>query len=250
MPIVTAKSSAQRDRLKVVLCLFNQTDESMRLDVDSFTRALQLKESQLTIVDMYKQAPTESMLQGVNALIIGGSRLSVWEEVPHGAELAAVAKVARSKKLPVLGICFGAQFLAHIFGGKVTRDNAREERGTYEITSSDDSFTDLLFADAPFSFLAQQAHQDCIVTPPTGAVVLASSELCPVQAFSISGADVYGVQFHPERSKADYERALQMRVDEGVFTADRATAIAGSLKETPDAEALLTRFIDRVVMGR
>src|SRR5690606_5004256 len=153
MPTVTANPTAGRSRVKVVLCLFNETPEAMQLDIESFLRGLQLPIEHVKVVDMYKEAPTEAMLQGTNAFIIGGSRLSVWEDVPHNAELSAVAKAARAKKIPILGVCFGAQYLAHIFGGKVVRDHDREERGTFEVTSSDDSFTDLLFADAPFSFL-------------------------------------------------------------------------------------------------
>jgi GMP synthase (glutamine-hydrolysing) len=239
-----------RERVKVLAFLFNDTEDAQRIDVDSFLRAFKLTEQQMRFVNVHQTVPTLSMLDGVHAVVIGGSKLSVWEEVPNGASLAEVVKAARAKKLPTIGVCFGAQFLAHIFGGKVVRDVAKEERGTFEITTSDDSFTDLLFADAPFTFKAQCAHHDCITTPPTGAVVLASSELCPVQAFSIPGTDVYGVQFHPERSKEDYERSLALRGQQDPSYKQKADAIAAHLEESPDAEAILARFIDRVVLPR
>ncbi len=249
MPIAMAMGMS-RERVKVLAFLFNDTEEAQRIDVDSFLRAFKLTEQQMRFVNVHDTAPTLSMLDGVHALVIGGSKKSVWEEMPNGAALAEVAKAARAKKIPVLGICFGAQFLAHIFGGKVVRDHAKEERGTYDITTSDDSFTDLLFADAPFTFKAQCAHHDCITAPPAGAVVLAFSELCPVQAFAIPGTDVYGVQFHPERSKADYERGLALRVQQDPSQKAAADAIAAKLQESPDAEAILERFIDRVVLQR
>jgi GMP synthase (glutamine-hydrolysing) len=239
-----------RDRVKVVAFLFNETEDAMRLERESFLRALRISPAQFVVVGVHGAAPTPAMLNGVDAVIVGGSKLSVWEEIPNGVALADVVKSARAKKIPILGVCFGAQFIAHVFGGKVVRDNAREERGTFEITVTDDSFTDMLFADAPFSFLAQCAHQDCIVAPPPGAVVLASSKACPVQAFTIPGTDVYGVQFHPERSKSDYERANAMRLRSGLMPKEKIDAINATLKETPEAEALLAKFIDRIASGK
>jgi len=239
-----------RERVKVLAFLFNDNEEAQRIDIESFLRSFKLTEQQMRFVNVHETVPTLSMLDGVHAVVIGGSKKSVWEDVPNATALAEVAKAARAKKIPMIGICFGAQFLAHIFGGKVVRDVTKEERGTYEITTSDDSFTDLLFADAPFTFKAQCAHHDCITAPPTGAVVLASSDLCPVQAFSIPGTDVYGVQFHPERSKEDYERSLALRVQQDPTYKEKAGAIATKLEESPDAEAILARFIDRVVLPR
>ncbi len=239
-----------RERVKIVAFLFNDTEAAQRIDVDSFLRAFKLSEQQMRFVNVHDTAPSLSMLDGVNGVVIGGSRKSVWEDIPNGAALAEVIKAARAKKIPIIGICFGAQFLAHIFGGKVVRDAQREERGTYEITTSDDSFTDLLFADAPFTFMAQCAHHDCITVPPAGSVVLASSELCPVQAFAISGADVYGLQFHPERNKTDYERGLALRGQQDPSQKPATDAIAAKLQESPEAEAILARFIDRIVLPR
>lgn len=248
MPIAMAMGMS-RERVKLLAFLFNDSKEMQQVDVDSFLRSFKLKEEQVRFVNVHETAPTPSMLDGVSALVIGGSKKSVWEEIPNGAALAEVTKAARAKKLPIIGVCFGAQFLAHIFGGKVVRDHAKEERGTYDITTSDDSFTDLLFADAPFSFKAQCAHHDCITQPPAGAVVLASSQLCPVQAFTIPGTDVYGVQFHPERSKADYERGLALREKNDPSQKPAIDAIRAKLQESPDAEAILERFIDRVVLA-
>lgn len=239
-----------RERIKVVLFQLRENDDVKKIDYDSYLRALKLAPAQLVAVDALASAVDPSVLAGAHAVIVGGSKWSVWEDVPNLGALIAVLKAAREKKIPILGVCFGAQLLAHAFGGRVVRDDAKQEWGTFAVTTSDESFTDLLFADAPFSFPAQCAHHDRIVAPPNGAVVLASSERCPIQAFAVPGADIYGVQFHPERSKADYERLLDMRGRD--YSAGQANldAIRASLKETPEAEAVLAKFIDRIVLSK
>lgn len=237
-----------RDRLKVLLFQLRENEDVKKVDHDSYLRAFKLAPEQLVAFDVMASAPDASVLDGVDAVVVGGSKWSVWEDVPNQRHLIEVLKAARAKKLPILGVCFGAQLLAHAFGGRVVRDEEHAEWGTFSVSTSDESFTDMLFADAPFSFPAQCAHHDRIVAPPAGAVVLASSERCPVQAFSVPGADMYGVQFHPERSKADYERLLEMRGRD--YSADQSNleAIRSSLKETPEAEALLAKFLDRIVL--
>lgn len=249
MPIAMAMGMS-RERVKVVLFQLRENDDVKKIDLESYLRALKLGPAQVIAVDVLAKAPDESVLVGAHAVIVGGSKYSVWEEVPHLKELIAVLQAAKAKKIPIMGVCFGAQLLAHAFGGKVVRDEEHEEWGTFDVTTSDDSFTDMLFADAPFSFAAQCAHHDRIVTPPTGAVVLASSARCPVQAFAVPGADMYGVQFHPERSKADYEKLLEMRGRD--YSADQGNLekIRASLKETPQAEEILSKFIDRIVLPK
>jgi GMP synthase (glutamine-hydrolysing) len=240
-----------RDRVKIILFQFRDDDNVKKLDRDSFTRAMRLAPEQVVTFDVLAGTPDASMLEGADAIVVGGSKLSVWEDVPNLGALIAVLRAAREKKIPILGVCFGAQLLAHAFGGKVIRDDEHEEWGTYEMSTTDDSLGDMLFADAPFSFPAMCAHHDRIVIPPAGAVVLASSQGCPVQAFSVPGADVYGVQFHPERSKADYERLVDLRAKDLPPSAQAGLdRIRATLKDTPEAESILAKFIDRIVLRK
>jgi GMP synthase (glutamine-hydrolysing) len=187
------------------------------------------------------------VLSGVNVIFIGGSKYSVFEDVPNLAALIAVLKDAREKRTPVLGICFGAQLLAHMYGGEVVRDNANEEFGTFEVKTTDDAIFDMLFADMPDAFPAQCAHQDKITKIPPGATLLASSARCAVQAFVIPGTDIYGFQFHPERSKSDFEKIIALRKADHSSDPSRYESALVSLKESSDAESLVAKVIDRIV---
>ena len=241
---------AHRERLKVLLLQLRENEETKKIDYDSYLATTGLAQEQIRAFDVLAHAPAISDLNGVDAVIVGGAKWSVWEDVPNQPALIEVLKAAREKKIPILGVCYGAQLLAHAFGGEVVRDMEHEEWGTFEIETTDDAITDMLLADAPFSFPAQCAHHDRISKLPHSATLLASSARCGVQAFVIPGTDIYAFQFHPERSKASYEAMLTMRGRD--YSADQTDLekIRASLKETKEAESLITKFIDRIVLAR
>jgi GMP synthase-like glutamine amidotransferase len=116
--------------------------------------------------------------------------------LPRERELALQA-LARG--IPTLGICLGAQLLAHVAGGRVVGGHGEPERGSCPVTLTDGAGDDPLFGGLPATFPAIQNHRDQVVDLPSGAVLLATSLVCRVQAFRV-GATAWGVQFHPEAS--------------------------------------------------
>lgn len=102
--------------------------------------------------------------------------------------------------LPMLGICQGTQMIAHHQGAWVgERDNGLFEFGYYEVRPSPDAGD---FLTAPL--FVPQAHYHTFDLPE-GATLLASSDAYENQAFRL-GENVYGLQFHPERSRAGFRR--------------------------------------------
>jgi GMP synthase (glutamine-hydrolysing) len=97
--------------------------------------------------------------------------------------------------VPILGICYGAQLIAHQRGGTVGR-NERGEYGRTDLTVAD---TGVLLADAGTgSHPVWMSHFDAITDAPAGATVTASSPDAPVAAFEAPDDGLYAVQFHPE----------------------------------------------------
>jgi len=97
-------------------------------------------------------------------------------------------------RIPILGICYGMQLIAHQVGGRVKRAK-RREYGRAELCVQD--FEDL-FAGLPDKFVSWMSHGDSISRIPEGFKVLAHTNDTPVAVFANRAKKIFGVQFHPE----------------------------------------------------
>ena len=123
------------------------------------------------------------------AVILSGSPFSVrGDDAPH-PDLAEIRG-----KIPLLGVCYGAQYLAHFGGGKVAPSSTREY-GRAKLTTIND---DPLFAGISQGTQVWMSHSDTIQTLPTGGVCLASTDDVHNAAYKIIGETTYAIQFHPE----------------------------------------------------
>ncbi|MGE5508800.1 MAG: glutamine-hydrolyzing GMP synthase [Chitinophagales bacterium] len=126
------------------------------------------------------------------ALIFSGGPCSVYGEgAPHpDPALFALG-------LPILGICYGMQLMAHVLGGKVEGADSREYgRTELELLGHEDLFRGLEEKGRPF--IAWMSHGDRVVAAPPGFAVLARSANSPVAAMGDPARKFYAVQFHPE----------------------------------------------------
>jgi GMP synthase (glutamine-hydrolysing) len=142
-------------------------------------------------------------------LIVLGGPMNVEEQhrYPHlTTELKAIEAALRQDK-PVLGICLGAQLLAHVLGGPVRR-HERHEIGWYDLHTTDDGRSDPVLGVLGERAPVFQWH-GCTWGLPSGAVQLARTETCEQQAFRF-GEKAYGFQFHLEADAAMIERWLTM----------------------------------------
>ncbi|MEZ5215091.1 MAG: gamma-glutamyl-gamma-aminobutyrate hydrolase family protein [Ilumatobacteraceae bacterium] len=135
--------------------------------------------------------PPEELLAGVDHLVLLGSEWSVyWPEHAGPVERESqLARAAVAAGVPVLGICYGAQLLAHALGGAVG-PAATPEIGWYTVDPVGDHPLHAVLTPGPW----MQWHSD-VIDPPPGAAVLARSPV-GVQAWTSPG--VLAVQFHPE----------------------------------------------------
>ena len=140
-----------------------------------------------------EKVPTEVPHQ-VAALIPLGGHMNATEDHLHPwlAAERALLKDAIDRDIPIFAICLGTQLLAVAGGGRVEKAEVGEV-GIYTINRLDVSDPIFNFVSVP----AAQWHEDQVTVLPTGAVLLASSELCENQIYRL-GSNSYGVQFHPE----------------------------------------------------
>lgn len=230
------------DRRFVILHVRTDVEER-EIERRAFLRAAGLEDESLVSVDALAGTPGISILHDTHGLIIGGSGYSVFEDVPNLDAMSEIVRIAHYRGIPVLGVCFGAQLIAAVFGGEVVRDAENEEVGTHPLRRTLHGQVDRLFEGIPSSFDAQCAHHDRIVRVPEGATVLAESDRCPVQAFRVGEGMTYGIQFHPERSVADFRRFITLRKTDHGGDAGLLEDAYRTLRDTPHAEGIVRRFV-------
>ena len=136
----------------------------------------------------YNNPPKD--ISSFKAVILSGSPFSVRaEDAPH-PDLEEI-----KGKIPLLGICYGAQYLAHFFGGEVSPSNTREY-GRAHLTSSNSK--DPFFKDVSENSQVWMSHADTILTLPSDAERLGSTEDVSNAAYKFSNESTYAIQFHPE----------------------------------------------------
>ena len=141
------------------------------------------------IIPFHKEIEYDASLKGI---ILSGSPFSVNEENAPMVDVKAMAD-----KVPVLGVCYGAQLTAKLMGGVVAKSNKRE----YGRASFNIIINDALVQDLPGNSQVWMSHSDTIKILPEGFELLGTTESIPVAAFKSAHAAkhvIYGLQFHPE----------------------------------------------------
>ncbi len=103
--------------------------------------------------------------------------------------------------IPILGICYGMQLMAHSLGGKVEKaDNSEYGKAIIDITKPDS----LLIQDLPEHQQVWMSHGDLVTEVPEGFDIVATSKACPISIMQNINKNFYAVQFHPEVQHSEY----------------------------------------------
>ena len=112
--------------------------------------------------------------------------------------------------IPVLGICYGMQFMAHHLGGEVQPGNQREF-GYAQVKTIDSELTRDIYDDAPNTLDVWMSHGDKVSKLPNGFAVIGDTPSCPIAMMKNVEKQFYGIQFHPEVTHTKQGRALLNR---------------------------------------
>jgi GMP synthase (glutamine-hydrolysing) len=200
-----------------------------------------LRRQQVTAIDVEAGGILPDS-DGFAGVIVTGSGAMVTDRRSWSEDAAAWLRDAAGDGVPVFGICYGHQLLAHALGGEVGDNPAGREMGTVAVDLAPEAAVDPLFAGLPRRMLAQATHLQTVLRVPDGAVVLAASAQDPCHAFRW-GDCAWGVQFHPEFS-ADHMRGY-VRARREALAAEGADAsrILADVRAAPVARRVLRRFV-------
>lgn len=174
--------------------------------------------------------------------IVSGSAAFVTDRADWSERTAGWLHEAAHAGMPLFGICYGHQLLAHALGGQVDYNPAGRESGTIELELHPPAFDDPLFAGLPERFPAHATHLQTVLRAPDGAAVLARSPQDGCHAFRW-GPHAWGVQFHPEFATHHIRGYVHARAECLQRHGRCARTVAREVSAAPLARRLLRRFV-------
>jgi GMP synthase (glutamine-hydrolysing) len=126
----------------------------------------------------------------VKGIILSGSPYSVRQENPPTFDFEKFHGT-----LPILGVCYGAQYMAHFHGGEVLPSSTREYgRANLQYINAANPLFRMIQPDSQ----VWMSHADTIATIGKNFEIIASTDTVKVAAYQVTGTQTYGIQFHPE----------------------------------------------------
>lgn len=180
------------------------------------------------------------LTSNIKGIILSGSPCSVLE---HGAP--DIDTDIFRNKLPLLGVCFGAQLLAHKYGGAVEKSDTREY-GRAHLTAKNSG--EVLLKNIKTNSQVWMSHGDTITAIPENSVLIASTESVKNAAFKFNNEETYGIQFHPEVTHSEEGKQMIKNFVVDICGCDQ-TYTADSFVESSVSELKAQLGSDKVVLG-
>jgi GMP synthase (glutamine-hydrolysing) len=203
-------------------------------------KGLGLPDEKVMVVDVRRtpELPRSHILAGV---VITGSHAMVTHQEDWSRRTAAWLPGIVSKKIPVLGICYGHQLLAHALGGRVADNPRGMEIGTVSVDLTGDGRKDSLLGQLINPLELHVCHTQTVMELPPRAHRLASSNRDSHQAFRV-GPSAWGVQFHPEFNSQSVAFYIQKYRQELTRQGNDVDQLLSRVRETPWGTRILGRF--------
>jgi len=187
-------------------------------------------------------------LNNVDGVISCGGPQSANDSDAWIGEELKYLRDACDSELPVIGICLGHQLLAKAMGGEVARMSSGIELGWHNITLSHFGREDILHTGLPWDMTVFNWHHDQVTELPAGAKLLASSDKCKVQAWTM-GLRIYGFQYQPAITPSTIDSWIENEPDaltEAGISADELRDAVG--QQYPTYERLTKRLFESIAL--
>ena len=195
-------------------------------------------------VDVFRHQPLPQP-ENLAAVVVTGSPAMVSARLDWSERTAKWLQKAVTTGLPVLGVCYGHQLLAHALGGIAGPNPAGRQIGTVKSQLIDIKGNDPLLGYLPATFAAQTSHSEVVLQVPAGAQRLATSPLD--ENFAIRFAEnAWGVQFHPEFSAAVTSDYIRYRADALREEGLNPEQLMAQVANTDVAKSVLKKFAELI----
>jgi len=232
-------------------------DETSDDELRTFLKYGELDKKDVHRVRMEKNGIPQINLDDYSAIILGGGPYNMIDSEESKDEnrkrvetdLFNLLDKVVERDFPFLGACLGIGFLTFHQKGQLSTEYG-EDAGVITIKINSEGENDPLLKSLPKEFRAFVGHKEACSELPKEAVLLASSDVCPVQMFRIK-QNIYATQFHPELDSKGFEVRINAYMNHGYFDpADAEALIKISQKENITVPMkILKRFVKRYQRG-
>jgi len=223
-------------------------------ELAAFQRFGDLADKDVRRVRMEQQSIPDIDLADYAGVIVGGGPSNVSDDptkkssaqLRFEAQLGTLMDKIIATDFPFLGACYGLGFLVQHLGGAVSQAQYSEPVGALTVTLTAAAHDDPITADLPVSFRAFAGHKEACQAVPAGAVLLASSETCPVHMIRYQ-QNLYGAQFHTELDVEGIILRIRAYKHAGYFPPEAADDLIAAARQEQITEPgkILKTFIDR-----
>lgn len=235
--------------MRVLFIQFRRDPKMREQEYENVLRFSGLEKNELRSVSAEKTKPSTSLLEGVEAVIIGATgKSSITDDEPVVLEAwMDVLRAAREQRLPMIGFNYGAHLLTLAFDGSVTRDEAKKELGTRMVKKEMGATKDPLFHLLPETFAVQVGHIDRIDTIPPHAEPLLSSVSSKNECWGFPGEGIYACEFQLDLDKESFAQRIIDYQDTFASKPGELEHYILSIKPSPEATKILQLFFRYIV---
>lgn len=236
--------------MKFLLLQIRDADDPIGAqEKDVFLDALNCKPQDLDVFDLLSGSPSKETIDAADMVVIGGSgNHSTVGEEPWLHEAFATIRTLYEISKPTFAICWGCQAVARALGGETIHDSDNGELGVAMVTATELATDDALFQPLGSEYAVFQGHEDRVSRVPRDAVVLASTDSVPYQAFTFVDRPIYATQFHPELTRSVFlERVRRYPHYVERITGKPYAEFEQSCGDAEAANQLLRRFVQQTI---
>lgn len=202
-------------------------------EYESFRTAMRVGTDDLDRLDLVREELPADAVARYRGFVVGGSPFNVTDpestktDVQRRLErdLASLAAAAAEARAAAVFTCYGIGVVTRMLGGEVSRAFP-EDTGPVQVRLTEEGQGDAVTGGLARSFTAVTAHKEGTSVIPPDAVLLATNEACPVQAYRV-GDRLYATQFHPEPTTRAFTERMAVYRDDGYFAANEYDVVAG-----------------------
>lgn len=222
-------------------------------EYEQFLRFGGLSDNQLHRHRLEAESLPEIDLTHYSGVIVGGSPFTGSIPIPEKSEtqlrveleIATLLNQLVERDFPFLGACYGVGTLARHQGGTIDTTYG-EEAGVITVKVTEEGLQDPLLEGMGHAFDAIVGHKEACSVLPSNAVLLATSDACPVQMFKVKN-NLYGTQFHPELDPPGLADRLRAYRNNGYIDPDKMESVIDSVlaSDVTVSHTIIKNFVER-----